>query len=116
MRTPPKLWRAVPSMASLDGAHMLWVQALESNQALFCPILLVGVWVSWKHQMSALATSGFLALRLRIMPLVMSPKNEMFWQNILRYCCFGLALAFAFAGGPGLAASPSLGTLSYATN
>ena len=99
MATPPKLWRAVPSMDSLAGAHVLWEQALDSSQALFCSTLLVGVWVSWKHQMSALATSGFLALRLKMMPFVMSPKDEMFWQKMRRYCCFGFT--FAFAAGPG---------------
>ena len=114
MATPPKLWRAVPSTDSLAGAHVLWEQALESSQALFCSTLLVGVWVSWKHQMSALATSGFLALRLKMMPFVRSPSDDMFWQKMRRYCCFGFA--FAFAAGPGLAASPSLGTLSHATN
>ena len=70
---------------------MLWEQALESSQALFCSTLLVGVWVSWRHHMSALATSGFLALRLRMMPFVRSPNDEIFWQPndeilLLRLC------------------------------
>ena len=114
MATHPKLWLAVPSTDFLAGAHVLWEQALDSSQALFCSTLLVGVLVSWRHHMSALATSGFLALRFRMMLFVRSPNNEMFWQNMRRYCCFGFT--FAFAAGPGLAASPILGTLSHATN